>query len=97
MSAAEGRSEITSDTTAMLPFSRVPVQSITRRHQPIYPAAVVGKPPQEDRYMGDASQMILGPLIRLMRPEVRDVWAYYERGFHNLLVASVEARYTREP
>ena len=47
--------------------------------------------------MGDASQMILGPLIRLMRPEVRDVWAYYEAGFHNLLVASVEARYTREP
>jgi 4-hydroxy-3-polyprenylbenzoate decarboxylase len=73
------------------------VQSITRRHQPIYPAAVVGKPPQEDRYMGDASQMILGPLLRLMRPEVRDVWAYYEAGFHNLLVASVAARYTREP
>jgi 4-hydroxy-3-polyprenylbenzoate decarboxylase len=73
------------------------VKTITRRRNPIYPAAVVGKPPQEDRYMGDASQMILGPLIRLMRPEVRDVWAYYEAGFHNLLVASVEGRYTREP
>jgi 4-hydroxy-3-polyprenylbenzoate decarboxylase len=73
------------------------VRTITRRRQPIYPAAVVGKPPQEDRYMGDASQMILGPLLRLMRPEVRDVWAYYQAGFHNLLVASVEARYTREP
>ncbi|HEX6791486.1 MAG TPA: UbiD family decarboxylase [Candidatus Krumholzibacteria bacterium] len=73
------------------------VKTITHRHQPIYPAAVVGKPPQEDRYMGDASQMILGPLIRLIRPEVRDVWAYYEAGFHNLLVASVQGRYTREP
>jgi len=73
------------------------VRTITRRHQPIYPAAVVGKPPQEDRYMGDASQMILGPLIRLMRPEERDVWAYYQAGFHNLLVASVAGRYTREP
>jgi 4-hydroxy-3-polyprenylbenzoate decarboxylase len=73
------------------------VKTITRRANPVYPAAVVGKPPQEDRYMGDASQMILGPLIRLIRPEVRDVWAYYEAGFHNLLVASVEARYTREP
>ena len=73
------------------------VRTITHRRQPIYPAAVVGKPPQEDRYMGEASQMILGPLIRLMRPEVRDVWAYYEAGFHNLLVAAVEARYTREP
>jgi 4-hydroxy-3-polyprenylbenzoate decarboxylase len=73
------------------------VKTITRRSRPIYPAAVVGKPPQEDRYMGDASQMILGPLIRLIRPEVRDVWAYYEAGFHNLLVASVQGRDTREP
>jgi 4-hydroxy-3-polyprenylbenzoate decarboxylase len=73
------------------------VRTITRRTHPIYPAAVVGKPPQEDRYMGEASQMVLGPLIRLMRPEVRDVWAYYEAGFHNLLVAAVEGRYTREP
>jgi 4-hydroxy-3-polyprenylbenzoate decarboxylase len=73
------------------------IKAITRRANPIYPAAVVGKPPQEDRYMGDASQMILGPLIKLIRPEVRDVWAYYEAGFHNLLVAAVEARYTREP
>ena len=47
--------------------------------------------------MGDASQQIMGPLIKLIRPEVRDVWAYYEAGFHNLLVVSVEARYTREP
>jgi 4-hydroxy-3-polyprenylbenzoate decarboxylase len=73
------------------------VRTVTRRRRPVYPAAVVGKPPQEDRYMGDASQMILGPLIRLIRPEVRDVWAYYQAGFHNLLVASVASRYTREP
>jgi len=73
------------------------VRAITRRRGAIYPAAVVGKPPQEDRYMGDASQMILGPLIRVIRPEVRDVWAYYQAGFHNLLAVSLEARYTREP
>ena len=73
------------------------VKTLTRRHDAIYPAAVVGKPPQEDRYMGDASQLIMGPLIRLIRPEVRDVWAYYEAGFHNLLAVSMEARYTREP
>jgi 4-hydroxy-3-polyprenylbenzoate decarboxylase len=73
------------------------VRTITRRHDAIYPAAIVGKPPQEDRYMGDASQMVMGPLIRLIRPEVRDVWAYYEAGFHNLLVVSLEGRYTKEP
>jgi len=73
------------------------VKAITRRRDPIYPAAIVGKPPQEDRYMGDASQMIIGPLIKMIRPEVRDVWAYYESGFHNLLVVSTQARYTKEP
>lgn len=73
------------------------VRTITRRRDAIYPAAIVGKPPQEDRYMGDASQMVMGPLIRLLRPEVADVWAYYQAGFHNLLVVSLEARYTREP
>ncbi|HER35585.1 MAG TPA: UbiD family decarboxylase [Halothiobacillaceae bacterium] len=73
------------------------VRTMTRRHGAIYPAAIVGKPPQEDRYMGDASQMIMGPLIRLIRPEIADVWAYYEAGFHNLLAVSLEARYTKEP
>lgn len=73
------------------------VKAMLQRRGAIYPAAIVGKPPQEDRYMGDASQMVMGPLIRLIRPEVRDVWAYYEAGFHNLLVVSLEGRYTKEP
>ncbi|MBI4219976.1 MAG: UbiD family decarboxylase [Chloroflexi bacterium] len=70
---------------------------ITRRKNPVYPAAVVGRPPQEDRYIGDATQLALRPLARLTHPELRDLWAYYESGFHHLLVASVETRYTREP
>ena len=73
------------------------LQAMTHRRRPVFPAAVVGRPPQEDRYLGDASQQALIPLIRLMRREVRDLWAYYEAGFHNLLAVSVEPRYAREP
>ncbi len=73
------------------------IKTVTRKKRPIYPAAVVGKPPQEDRYMGEASQEILKPFLKMIRPEVRDLWAYYEAGFHNLLVVSVETRYTKEP
>jgi len=47
--------------------------------------------------MGEASQQILAPFIKMIRPEVRDIWAYYEAGFHNLLVAAVEGRYSKEP
>ncbi|MBI2964764.1 MAG: UbiD family decarboxylase [Chloroflexi bacterium] len=73
------------------------VRAITHRRNPVYPAAVVGRPPQEDRYIGDATQLALRPLARLTHPELRDMWAYYESGFHHLLVASVQTRYTREP
>lgn len=72
------------------------IKTITRRRNAIYPATVVGKPPQEDRAMGDAAQLATKPLIRLMRKEVRDMWSYYESGFHNLLVVSVDGRYSRE-
>lgn len=73
------------------------IKTVTRKRTPIYPAALVGKPPQEDRYMGEASQEILMPFIKMMRPEIHDMWAYYQAGFHNLLVVAVEGRYTKEP
>lgn len=72
------------------------IRTITHRKNPIYPATVVGRPPMEDKYLGNATQQILGPLIRLIHPEIRDLWAYYEAGFHNLLVVSVEERYSKE-
>jgi UbiD family decarboxylase len=78
------------------PFPVFHLRRVTRRRNPVYPAAVVGKPPQEDRYLGDAAQEMLAPLIKVIHPELRDLWAYYEAGFHNLLVASVEVRFTKE-
>ncbi|MBA4313444.1 MAG: menaquinone biosynthesis decarboxylase [Chlorobiaceae bacterium] len=72
------------------------IKTITRRRKPIYPATVVGKPPMEDKFLGDATQQMLGPLIKLIHKEVTDIWAYYEAGFHNLLVASIEQRYQKE-
>ncbi len=78
------------------PFPVLWVQTVTRRHSPIYLSAVVGKPPQEDRYIGDAVQEMLLPMIRIMHPELRDLWAYYEAGFHSLAVASVYQRFGKE-
>jgi len=72
------------------------INKITHRRNPIYPATVVGRPPMEDKYLGNATQQVLGPLIRLIHPEICDLWAYYEAGFHNLLVVSVEERYQKE-
>jgi 4-hydroxy-3-polyprenylbenzoate decarboxylase len=72
------------------------LKAITHRRNPIYPATVVGKPPMEDKFLGNATQQMLGPLIKLIHKEVTDIWAYYEAGFHNLLVAAIEQRYQKE-
>ncbi len=72
------------------------IHKIHRRQNPIYAASVVGKPPQEDKHIGNAVQEMLLPLLKLLHPELIDLWAYYEAGFHNLLVASVKQRYKKE-
>jgi menaquinone biosynthesis decarboxylase len=82
--------------SAAAPFPVFHLQAVTRRQQPVYAATVVGRPPMEDKFLGDATQQILGPLARLIQPEVSDLWAYSEAGFHNLLVISVEQRYQKE-
>ena len=78
------------------PFPVLWVQTMTRRRSPIYLSAVVGKPPQEDKYIGNAVQEMLLPMIRLIHPELRDLWSYYEAGFHSFVVASVTERFGKE-
>ena len=72
------------------------LKTITSRRDPIYPAIVVGKPPMEDKFLGDATQQMLGPLAKLIHKEVAGLWAYYEAGFHNLLAVAIEQRYQKE-
>jgi 4-hydroxy-3-polyprenylbenzoate decarboxylase len=72
------------------------LKQITRRRRPIYLSATVGKPPQEDKHLGNAVQEMVGPLIRLIHPEIKDLWAYFETGFHNLLAISIDERYYKE-
>ena len=72
------------------------LQRITRRKNSIYAATVVGKPPQEDKFLGLAAGEMIGPLIKLIHPNVVDLAAYVGAGFHNLLVASVKERHPKE-
>jgi 3-polyprenyl-4-hydroxybenzoate decarboxylase len=56
----------------------------------------VGKPKQEDFFIGDYLQQLLAPLFPLVMPSVRDLWTYGETGFHSLCAAVVCERYGRE-
>jgi len=78
------------------PFPVFRLEAVTHRRDPVYLASVVGKPPQEDRALGEAVGAMMGPLVRLMHREIRDLAAYYEAGFHNLLVVAVEERFAKE-
>jgi len=72
------------------------VRQVTRRRTPLYPASVVGKPPQEDKYMGIAAGEMIGPLIRVINPNVVDLYAYDDAGFHNLLAVALKERHPKE-
>jgi UbiD family decarboxylase len=78
------------------PFPVFHLRTITHRRVPVYMASVVGKPPQEDKYIGEAVQEFFTGLLRVIHPEVRDLWAYFEAGFHNLLAVAVENRFAKE-
>ena len=72
------------------------VETVFHRKDAIYPATVVGKPRQEDFFIGDYLQELLSPLFPLVMPVVRDLWSYGETGFHSLAAAVVRERYGRE-
>ena len=72
------------------------VDAVFHRRDAIYPATVVGKPRQEDFFIGDYLQKLLSPLFPLVMPSVRNLWTYGETGFHSLCAAVVQERYGRE-
>ena len=72
------------------------LKRVTRRRHAIYPAQVVGKPPQEDKFLGQAAGEMIGPLVRVIAPNVVNTCAYVGAGFHNLLGVSLRERHPKE-
>lgn len=70
--------------------------AVFHRKDAIWPATVVGKPKQEDYFIGDYLQELLSPLFPLVMPAVRDLWSYGQTGFHSLTAGVVRERYGRE-
>src|SRR5215831_8875061 len=66
---------------------------ITHRKDPIYATTIVGKPPQEDDYMGKAVERIFLPLMKLTIPELVDINLPIEGVFHNLMIVSIKKSY----
>ncbi len=69
------------------------VTCVTHRKDPIYATTIVGKPPQEDAWMGKAVERIFLPLMRLTIPELVDINLPIEGVFHNLMIVSIRKSY----
>ena len=66
---------------------------ITMRKKPTYLTTVVGIPPQEDVYLGKASERIFLPMIRKTLPEIVDMHFPPSGIFHNIVLVSIDKRY----
>lgn len=69
------------------------VTAITRRRKPIYATTIVGYPPQEDYWLGKATERMFLPLMQLVIPELVDVNMPAEGVFHNVVIVSIKKRF----
>lgn len=70
------------------------VTALTHRRDAVYPATVVGVPPEEDAYIAKATEKIfLAPIRLAVQPEVEDLWMPTAGTAHNLAVVSIDKRY----
>lgn len=72
-------------------YPRFHVTAITHKKNAIYPATIVGIPPQEDAWLGKATERIfLAPMKMTMIPEIVDMDMPIEGVFHNLVIAKIK-------
>jgi 4-hydroxy-3-polyprenylbenzoate decarboxylase len=79
--------------TAAEPFPVFHVTAMTMRRDAIYPSIVVGKPPQEDAWLGKATERIFLPALRASVPELVDYDLPVAGAFHNCAIVSIRKAY----
>jgi len=75
-------------------YPRFHITCITHKRGAVYPATIVGIPPQEDAWLGKATERIfLAPMKMTMVPEIKDMDMPIEGVFHNLVIAQIRKEY----
>ena len=75
------------------PFPVFRLSAITMRSDAIYPSIVVGKPPQEDAWLGKATERIFLPAVKMTVPEIVDYDLPVAGAFHNCCIVSIRKAY----
>lgn len=79
--------------TPVTDFPVFHVTAVTQRRHPIYQTTIVGRPPQEDGWLGWATERLFLPAIRMALPEIVDMKLPVEACFHNLAIVSIRKRF----
>ncbi|MCX6256881.1 MAG: menaquinone biosynthesis decarboxylase [Bacteroidia bacterium] len=75
-------------------YPRFHITCITHRKDAVYPATIVGIPPQEDAYIAKATERIfLAPIRLALLPEVADIDVPDEGVAHNMTVVKINKSY----
>jgi 4-hydroxy-3-polyprenylbenzoate decarboxylase len=74
-------------------YPRLHVTAITHRRDPIYPTTIVGKPPQEDFWLGKATERIFLPLLQTLIPDIIDYNLPMFGCFHNCAFVKIKKEY----
>ena len=72
------------------------VTAITTRKDAVLPATIVGLPPMEDGYLGEAIGRQFSPVLQFQHRDVKSVHLPLETGFHNLAIVASKQRYPRQ-
>src|SRR6266478_6398575 len=79
--------------TAVEDYPVFHLTAITHRRDAIYPTTIVGIPPMEDYYLGDASVRTFLPVFKMNFPEIVDMTLPPEGVFHNHVFVSIRKQY----
>lgn len=75
-------------------YPRFHITCITHRKDAVYPATIVGIPPQEDAWIGKATERIfIAPIKMTMVPEIVDMVMPVEGVFHNMVIVKIKKDY----
>ena len=78
------------------PYPVMHVTRITHRRDAMVPMTIVGTPPMEDGYLGEAVGDAFLPVLRFQHRDVADLFLPLETGFHNFAIVASKQRYPRQ-
>ncbi|MCH8853662.1 MAG: UbiD family decarboxylase, partial [Planctomycetes bacterium] len=74
-------------------YPKFTVTAITHRRDPVFPATIVGPPPQEDYYLGKATERIFLPLLKMIIPDIIDYHLPRFGAFHHCAFVKIKKEY----